>query len=1371
MALLADMLEMLSHGAQTSKMVGDFRMGLSGANHMARIGANDRQAALNAQQLKAAQAQYETLLKKVEKLQSKPLLSADEEKSLKEANKQLDEAKDEVDRINESVENMNRGFEDSASNIRRSSDEIKNFGGNTDEASKKVGVLRSLIDKAKESAVALAAGYSLASVFSKLTDNTNNVIESYYSVGKSMDKVSHSLYRLSRDTWNYSRVQSKLEVAAIMMNMPMEAGAKIVDDLSAKVNTLYRSGSMLRRNNVALDAAKEIMAFSRITGASIEESQGMYIRFVNQFGKTNRQVTDSMNAIARSGQLVNEQLQDMGVDGHIFVSDLTGVLTEAANAFDGFTLNVEHLSATVSHAVKVGTKLGMTYNQAMDTAKQTSAILAKPGGFVAFQAGEKLKNEVVAATAGLTDAEDRAEALSKKFGVSLSTGRTLDMASKGVNAQMNVMEILKGTEAGIDAQWDEMRRQAQNNSLNPEIFKQFVGGENLTAEQSGDLLQMLRDNTMSKDDFKRELERTKKGASAKEVISNSIMGPKMIKDWILQSDIKTQTYIASTLTAYAGIKKLLNPLAGIGKFLLLGVAAFMLIRKWGDIKAWAHETLGVPFYKMKGSMEVMWKRLNVALHDLPGYLKGALQSGRMMWQKIIRPGALFDKLKSWMVDAKDYLSDIPNKLHDIWNLFRTGAARVQTIAAKGAAAAPEAYRDFRRKASEKLGNIGNHARDYANSRESRAAAVASIKAEALRKAAESPAQAAAIRQEAAARIRALRTESNARLTAIKQEAAAATAAARTGAKSAYGEAAEYAADNIDPWAGTHMPSDATQNKLREARKAKLMRMRKLGRHGRAKEKTFFGKASSLFRRANEGMAGPHGMLENAHMTGGWAGKAVIGGTLALGAMSVIPGAIELMSDNLDNPDKEDENTAGGRKYNKKIDEAKKDLDESAETLQMARDTHDPAVIAAVEAEVKAKEASIDKLKKDKDDANRLEASYNRRVKMIKLVEEHIKKLKDKKNKTDNEKKVLAGLEKSVKEMKEAAGKDKGKLEAQGMSPTTDVNKWQNFNAMTDWVIGGVQSFYSILKLTINHLGTVLPVLGKPFVWAAKGMAKVLSFFKIGRSVNSFFSKFKGIFSLGNKLGFLGRIFDRVAKPMAALAAPVTKLEKVIDMIANGISKIGSMIGGFSGLLEAAAGGLWKPFGYVLKGFKWVLGKLGFLSVIMNTINGFTNTEGSTARKIVGAASTALGAGVVTAGADMAAGAMASTGIGAVGGMALVTAGGFASEYAGKKTREGALGVYDKFFGDDAGIQSVKPTDSSMKPASLNEASVYLPQSSASAGVNPSSIGNALSNGSAEISPPNGAGVSTITLRLANAAEYNAGVERRLAQQRSGLSGG
>lgn len=532
------------------------------------------------------------------------------------------------------------------------------FSDSMDESARSAGRLSRSLAHVRENIRAYtewaAVGALVGSAIRELNKDVNTVVESYYGMGRGLEKTRRGMRGLMHEAWNLSRLQGMLEDTAAYMNMPMEAAEQLFQKLSKSVRTFYGPGGKIRYD-LAGDAARQILAFSRITGASVDQSVDLYARLTNQFGRSHRQAVSGLNTIARAGQLVNEELQNMGKDGGVFLEDLVGVINDAASAFQGFTLDVENLAGRTAYAVKVGQELGMTYNQAADTAKQMTAIFAKPGGYLGFQGGERLRQEVVAITRGLDDAEERARALSSHFGINVAQGRTLDIAAKGPNAQMNVMEVLAGTKAGQEQQFQLMRQMAKQNQLSLDVFKQFVGGENLSAEQAGDLMQVMLAQGNYKD-FERRLALSKKESAADSVIRQSVLVPQMVYEWIKAESASTKMTLASVL---AGIK------AG---FLAVSVAVLLpaiigILRAVSNIPKTARRldqfmTQNAGWYR---------KSKGLASQAKDGVAKG--------WSYVMS-GDMFKDIRTGYVSVRD-------KISELVNLFREGRAYVRMADAAG----------------------------------------------------------------------------------------------------------------------------------------------------------------------------------------------------------------------------------------------------------------------------------------------------------------------------------------------------------------------------------------------------------------------------------------------------------------------------------------------------------------------------------------------------------------------------------------------------------------------------------------------------------------------------------------------------------------
>ena len=587
-----------------------------------------------------------------------------------------------------------RGFvsKSDVSNIRDASRYADDLNTSLDSSAKSASKLSQAIGNVKQNLGAYlkwaAVGGLVSSALRDLSEDADRVVESYYSMGESMARTRKGMHGLIKDTWNLSLQSGRLQMAAARMNMPAEAALHIQEKLMRSTRAFFGPNGKLRYDLIG-NTAMQVMAFARITGASVEQSTDLLARLMNQYGKSPRQAVSGLQAIARAGQMVNEELHDMGKDGGVALEDMVGLINDASGAFDGFTLNVEHLAARVSHAVKIGQELGMTYNQAADTAKQMTSIFAKPGGYIAFQAGEQLRQDIESTLKGLTDTEDRAKALSQKYGINVAQGRTLDIAAQGPNAQMNVMEELKGTTAGMEKQFDLMQEQARNNSLSLDVFKQFVGGENLSAEQSGDLMQMLKAQNGSFKDWQRHLDMSKKDVAADKVIDQSVFVPTMAKEWI------KATSGAMKLNIAAGIGIFKGAITGL-KFAAFIAIGYSIIKAIMNLKQVMRNVDGV-LTKWFGDKYVQKKELLLL------GLRRAKQEASGAWT-YMRSGTMFRDLKS-------FFHNVGTGIGDLVRAFRNGSARVtvQNVAGNMQARGGTMYQDLRARGGAAYGATREYA--------------------------------------------------------------------------------------------------------------------------------------------------------------------------------------------------------------------------------------------------------------------------------------------------------------------------------------------------------------------------------------------------------------------------------------------------------------------------------------------------------------------------------------------------------------------------------------------------------------------------------------------------------------------------------------
>lgn len=1095
------------------------------------------------EKLAEQERQYMSLRARAAQLQGKGSLTGSEAEELKKANEQIAEMKPQFESIAEDLREASKFSStlgdnmsgDVASGTEKSADNMRDFKDDSKEAAKQSGIIAKTWGKIKDLKGEFVAGLATATVFAELNTIADKAIEVYYGYGQSLENTGYGLRSLAVDTWNLAKMQTRLSLSAARMNMPMEAANDAFVKLSQSVRLIYGKDGKIR-TDIAADAIENILAFSRVTGSSVDQATELYARLVNQFGKSHTKAKEGLNSIARSGQLVNETLKSMGVDGSIFLNDLTGVLNDAAQAFDGFTLNVDYLSARVSHAVKVGKELGMTYNQSMDVAKQMTGIFSKPGGYLGFQAGEQLRQDLEQAVRGVEDAEERARILSTRYGISTSTARTLDIARKDVNAQMQVMEIMKGTDAGMQKQFDLMRGIANGNSQSLEVFKQFVGGENLSPEQAGDLLQVLQKGG-GFEEFKIALGSSKDKAGAASVIDQSIMAPTMIKE-IMKALVTSPEYHAWGLLAVGGWKfmqkltKVMTVIASIGLLVKLvkGIPQFM-----SNIK----EAFAGPIDRFtswfQAKTEMPMSMLGKTLPSIAEFSVMGKEVFSDLWRHV-KSGSVFDKLGAWLKISRDYLSTIARSSFDVGALLRTGAAKVQTVSAQAAALAERSYASVMGSYKDTGASVNldiNGALDKV---------VKSISS-----------------------VTGLTGDASKSIEVITKAALAKIGMANGGGLPGTGGIAgspDFIGPQL-PGAGSPDfigPQGMSQHKAARRAKAEALRAKlrdssgnKLGRSGRMGKA--FSTARSGFGKLTKVGAPLLGPLKSLGWLNSPLGQAALMGGIGL-ATTGFMSAVDAGVTNSDNPDEEDNSGAGGRKYGEDLSQKRSELGDLGEALEAARATGDQALIDALASEAAAKEEElkVEQLKKSKLDT--LDKSYTQKLVMIKTIKSRIERLKD----LGRDEKEIKAQEDLLSRLEKEAGEAKGKINAEGADTSIDKEKWGGFGTWLTSAQGVMRSALSLLNLPTfagawaNIAGAaswLKDKIGAGFGWAIKNAGRIPI---IGPKIASVIAKVGGV---AEKYG-LGRMLSKLGAGAKFIGKWVPGVGDLLQGVTDGIATEGSM---------------------------------------------------------------------------------------------------------------------------------------------------------------------------------------------------------------------
>jgi hypothetical protein len=488
------------------------------------------------------------------------------------------------------------------------------------------------------------------------------------------------------------------------------------------------------------------------------------------------------------------------------------------------------------------------------------------------------------------------------------------------------------------------------------------------------------------------------------------------------------------------------------------------------------------------------------------YIDSGLQLAKNMF-RYVRSGQLFDKLGIFIKVAKGYLAEIPKLLHNIWSLFRTGAAKVSLTRGGKAAGrlAARAYGRATRGFKDAGASLGGSGLDS--------------------------------------------------WSGVMDDVGGFAGEAMDPFSGPYGSGEAGKAEHYEARKRAVMNKRRMRQEEAEWRKAgKNVRWQKLRR------------TMGRIGKVTEPVAGHIG---NAGFYGGLGGKIMAGTAILAGGMGLMSAFDVGMSDNLSEPDDE-KNKAGYRKYGDKIEANQKDLDTTNEALEYTRETHDQVLIAALEAERAAKIAEKDLLDKKSKHLNDTEAAYERKRKVIETLQSYQKRLKKmgKDKEADAMEKRLDELKKDAgKDKGELASYGVStKTENQKWQK---VNDWavkaemmvsSFFSIVTNWkFLGGMGA--KIVSLGSSLVKYVAPALTKMTGW----ILKLVGFAKAGSAFSWIGGMIEKVADIGGKVATKISPLLKFVKGLGVFE----KLGAVVSKLATLGQWIGRFLGILDGVMIAA----------------------------------------------------------------------------------------------------------------------------------------------------------------------------------------------------------
>ena len=274
----------------------------------------------------------------------------------------------------------------------------------------------------------------------------NMFIEQMYKMNGAVDVASLSMGKLAMNAAKLQVANAELAVFAAQSNISVEAFNQLKEKMFGAYSMVDKAGNLNMEKYK--DLSKEMLNYSRITGASIDESIGLHVKLRQQFGQTGSQASKSMRIIMAS------QLEARGAtarsfsDFQNFSDEYQKSMQSIIDGYEGYKLDIVGVTALFKEQVKISEKLGDSQERAFKLAKGVAGLLTKKSSAaVTYNAGKAILDDVSAQFGGRDNMKqlaingsfaDKEAAISKILGS--SWGKSSGFDKQQLNMMLNRME-------------------------------------------------------------------------------------------------------------------------------------------------------------------------------------------------------------------------------------------------------------------------------------------------------------------------------------------------------------------------------------------------------------------------------------------------------------------------------------------------------------------------------------------------------------------------------------------------------------------------------------------------------------------------------------------------------------------------------------------------------------------------------------------------------------------------------------------------------------------------------------------------------------------------------------------------------------------
>lgn len=317
--------------------------------------------------------------------------------------------------------------------------------------------------------------------------------EQAYKMNGVIDLNNLSFATLAKNTISLEVSNAKLRLFAATAGISTEEFDQLNGKLFSTYTMMDKFGKLDNRKYELM--GKELLSYSRQTGASLDETIGIHAKLRMQFGKTNSEALRSMRSIIAAQKETQFATSNAFGDFATFNDDFQKSIESVIDGYSGFKLDISGVTALFKDQVQVATKLGYTYQQSFDIAKKFTGLLTKKnssymsyhtGQIVLSQAEELFGGEQGLKALQNMNPEERGKYIEKVLGTGkgkasgFKTSDIQDLSNAVTNtmygpAAIQAADMLEGSTPMIAAKLQQLDTMQQQGLGTGAAFKAIMG--------------------------------------------------------------------------------------------------------------------------------------------------------------------------------------------------------------------------------------------------------------------------------------------------------------------------------------------------------------------------------------------------------------------------------------------------------------------------------------------------------------------------------------------------------------------------------------------------------------------------------------------------------------------------------------------------------------------------------------------------------------------------------------------------------------------------------------------------------------------------------------------------------------------------------